>query len=174
MKKACFYVCMLAFGLFSCSDSSEGIQLESSDRQKRSNLAAGGKSEEELRAAAEKRREEERKKEEERLAKMTSMEISPKEFDFGRIPKEKPVTTKFIITNTGDKPLIIQDAKASCGCTVPKKPEQPIPPGESEELEVTFTSKPDQAGQVINKNITISANIEELSQRVIIKGKVDE
>jgi hypothetical protein len=174
MKKACFFVCIVAFGLYSCTNNTTADIEAADESQKRSNLAAGGKSDEELRAAAEKRREEERRKEEERLAKMTSMEITPKEFDFGKIPKEIPVTTKFTIKNTGDKPLIIQEAQASCGCTVPKKPEQPIPPGESEELEVTFTSKPDQAGQIINKNITISANIEELSQRVIIKGKVDE
>jgi hypothetical protein len=173
MKRTLFYLSMFVFGIYSCNSDSE-VKLETSESNKRSNLAAGGKSDEELRAAAEKRREEEHKKEEERLATMTSMEISPKEHDFGRIPKETPVSTVFTITNTGDKPLIIQDAQASCGCTVPKKPEQPIPPGESDEMEVTFTSKPNQAGQTISKNITLTANIEGGTQRVIIKGKVDE
>jgi hypothetical protein len=173
MKKTIFYLSMFAFLLTACSNEPE-VKLEPSESDQRSNLAAGGKSDEELRAAAEKRRQEEKKKEEERLAKMTTMEISPMEYDFGNIPKEVPVSTTFTITNTGDKPLIIQDAKASCGCTVPKKPEEPILPGESDEMEVTFTSKPNQAGQAISKNITITANIDGSSKRCIIKGKVDE
>lgn len=173
MKKTIFYLSMFFFVLTSCTNEPE-VKLEPSETDKRSNLAAGGKSDEELRAAAEKRREEEKREEEERLAKMTTMEISPMEFDFGNIPKEVPVTTTFTIKNTGDKPLIVQDAKASCGCTVPKKPEEPIAPGESEEMEVTFTSKPNQAGQTISKNITITANVDGASQRVIVKGKVEE
>lgn len=173
MKRTFLYLFVFAVS-FSACNSEEEVRLDNTEKEKRSNLAAGGKSDEELKAAAEKRREEERRKEEERLATMTSMEITPQEFDFGKIPKEVPVSTIFTIKNTGDKPLIIQEAQASCGCTVPKKPEQPILPGESDEMEVTFTSKPNQAGQTISKNITITANIEDITQRVVIKGKVDE
>lgn len=102
------------------------------------------------------------------------MEIMPASHDFGMIPKGQPVSKVFTIKNTGDKPLTIEDAKASCGCTVPKRPEEPIMPGETGELEVTFTSKPNQAGQQISKNVTVTANIEGAKQVVTISGKVEE
>lgn len=158
--------------LLSCNNESE-VKLNPSEEKTSSNLAAGSQSEEELREAAEKRKEESRKRAEEVAATQTTMEIIPAEFDFGNIPKEQPVSKIFELKNTGDKPLTIQDAKASCGCTVPKKPEEPILPGESGELEVTFTSKPNQAGQTISKNVTITANIPNTQQRLTIKGKVD-
>lgn len=108
------FTLMLVFG---CN---EETTISTNDGQVRSNLAAGSQSEEELKAAADKRRAEQEERERERLAKLTTMEVLPAEFNFGRIPKEKPVSKVFEIKNTGDKPLIIEDAQASCGCTVPK------------------------------------------------------
>jgi hypothetical protein len=157
--------------IFSCGEETE---ITTNEKQVRSNLAAGSQSEEELKAAAEKRRAEQEERERERLSKLTTMEVLPAEFNFGRIPKEKPVSKVFEIKNTGDKPLIIEDAQASCGCTVPKKPEEPILPGQSGELEVTFTSKPDQAGQSIRKTVTITANIPSMTQVITVSGQVDE
>ncbi|RFC55338.1 DUF1573 domain-containing protein [Brumimicrobium aurantiacum] len=100
------------------------------------------------------------------------MEVTPSVYDFGSIPKETPVSTVFKIKNTGDKPLIINDAKASCGCTVPRKPEEPILPGEVGELEVTYKSNPGQAGAPMNKSVTISGNIPGAQKIVTIKGQV--
>lgn len=170
MRKNFMLLLMVLFA-FGCSEEAE---VSSNDGIVRSNLAAGSQTEEELKAAAEKRRAEQSEKEKARLEKLTTMEVLPEEFDFGRIPKEKPMSKVFEIKNTGDKPLIIEDAQASCGCTVPKKPEEPILPGETGELEVTFTSKPDQAGQSIRKTVTITANIESMTKVISISGQVDE
>ena len=55
--------------------------------------------------------------------------------DFGSFPENAPkVTCKFKFTNTGDGPLVIHQAIASCGCTVPQYPKEPIKPGESGEI----------------------------------------
>lgn len=171
MKKVIWSVAICSV-LLSCNNDSD-VKLNPSEKKSSSNLAAGTQSEEELREAAEKRKEESRKRSEELAAKQTTMEIIPAEFDFGTIPKEQPVSKIFKLKNTGDKPLTIQDAKASCGCTVPTKPEQPILPGETGDLEVTFTSKPNQAGQAISKNVTITANVQNKQQILTIKGQVE-
>ncbi|MEX1190477.1 MAG: DUF1573 domain-containing protein [Brumimicrobium sp.] len=173
MKKIFWSLAVVTL-LFSCNDSGSDVDLEVKKGEKRSKLAAGSQSEDELRAAAEKRREEQAKKEEENKANQTTMEVTPNVHDFGEIEKESPVSTIFTVKNTGDKPLTINDAKASCGCTVPRKPEKPILPGETGELEVTFTSKPNQAGQEITKTVTITANIPNSTKVVTIKGKVKD
>lgn len=160
--------------LFSCNSNDPDVDLEIKEGEKRSKLAAGNMSEEEMKAAAEKRKIEQEKVKEERLASQTTMEVMPPVYDFGVIKKETPVSTIFTVKNTGDNPLTINDAKASCGCTVPRKPEEPILPGETGELEVTFTSKPNQAGQNITKTVTITANIPNSTKIVTIKGKVKD
>ncbi|MEZ4936981.1 MAG: DUF1573 domain-containing protein [Crocinitomicaceae bacterium] len=79
--------------------------------------------------------------------------------DFGTVPAVSENKHIFKFTNTGNVPLVIKDAKASCGCTIPKKPEKPIPPGEEGELEVIFKPKPGQEGTTVNKTVTVTANI---------------
>lgn len=173
MKRIIWSLSVLAL-LFSCNSNDPNVDLDVKEGEKRSKLAAGSKSEEELKAAAAKRQEEQKRLEEERKATQTTMEVTPSVHDFGIIDKETPVSTIFTVKNTGDNPLTINDAKASCGCTVPRKPEKPILPGETGELEVTFTSKPNQAGQNITKTVTITANIPNSTKTVTIKGKVKD
>jgi len=173
MKKIIWSLSVLVL-LFSCNSNDPDVSLNVAEGEKRSKLAAGSQSEEDLKAAAAKRREEQEKLEKERRASQTTMEVTPNVHDFGVIEKETPVTTIFTVKNTGDNPLTINDAKASCGCTVPRKPEKPILPGETGELEVTFTSKPNQAGQNITKTVTITANIPGSTKTVTIKAKVKE
>ncbi|MET0462174.1 MAG: DUF1573 domain-containing protein [Chitinophagaceae bacterium] len=60
--------------------------------------------------------------------------------NFGKIKQGTPVTYYFEIKNIGDKPLVIANASASCGCTVPEKPEQPIAPGGTGKLKVVFNA----------------------------------
>lgn len=155
-----------------CKDEGTSVDIEIKEGEKRSKLAASDENDEELIKAAAQRRLEREKEQEERLSKQTTMEILPLEYDFGTIPKGEPVSTVFKVKNTGEKPLIINDAKASCGCTVPRKPEEPILPGETGELEVTFTSKKGQEGKPISKSITVTANIPGSTKRVTIKGNV--
>lgn len=173
MKKIIWSLSVVVL-LFSCNSNEPDVDLDVKEGEKRSKLAAGSQSEEDLKAAAAKRREEQEKLEKERRASQTTMEVTPNVHDFGVIEKETPVTTIFTVKNTGDNPLTINDAKASCGCTVPRKPEKPILPGETGELEVTFTSKPNQAGQNITKTVTITANIPGSTKTVTIKAKVKE
>lgn len=60
----------------------------------------------------------------------------------------------FEFTNTGNEPLIIKDAKSSCGCTVPSFPKNPIPPGGKEKIEVQYNMNPGP----ISKTITVETN----------------
>lgn len=59
---------------------------------------------------------------------------------FGKIKQGTPVTYYFEIKNISNKPLVVANASASCGCTVPEKPEQPIEPGATAKLKVVFNA----------------------------------
>lgn len=158
------------------SCESEGVvdaDIEVKEGEKRSKLAADTENVEELKKAAEERRKKREQEQEERRANQTTMEVTPLVHDFGTVDKETPVSTVFTVKNTGDKPLTINDAQASCGCTVPRKPEEPILPGETGEVEVTFTSKPGQEGKPFSKAVTLTANIPGSTKRVTIKGNVN-
>jgi hypothetical protein len=60
--------------------------------------------------------------------------------DFGKIKQNVPVTYYFEIKNNGDKPIVVENASASCGCTVPEKPEKPIAPGATGKLKVQYNA----------------------------------
>ncbi len=98
------------------------------------------------------------------------MTFEKAEHDFGTIEQGAAQETAFKFTNTGNAPLIITDAKSSCGCTVPNPPKDPIAPGESSELLVKFNG----AGQnQITKTITVTANTEKGSELLRIKAFVN-
>ena len=78
------------------------------------------------------------------------------EYNFGTINQGEVVSHTFKFKNTGSEPLIITDAKATCGCTVPKKPNEPIAPGETGELVVEFNSAGKSGAQT--KQVTVTAN----------------
>lgn len=73
-------------------------------------------------------------------------------YSFGKIPQGKPVTTKFEFTNTGTKPLIIENAEAGCGCTTPDYPKAPILPGKTGVIKVTYNA---EAPDKFTKNVTV-------------------
>lgn len=100
----------------------------------------------------------------------TSVSFAETTHEFGTIAEGDVVEHTFTFTNTGGTPLIIQDAKTTCGCTVPKKPEAPVPPGETGEIQVRFNSQ-GKAG-VQNKAVTITANTEPATTRLFIKANV--
>ena len=60
--------------------------------------------------------------------------------DFGKIKQGTPVTYFFEIKNNSDKPIVVENASASCGCTVPEKPEKPINPGDVGKLKVQYNA----------------------------------
>lgn len=98
------------------------------------------------------------------------MTFQESEWDFGRIAQGTNVEHLFKFTNTGEAPLIISEAKGSCGCTVPQFTREPIAPGESGEMLVKFNGS-GQNQRTISVNIT--ANTERGTERVTIKAFVE-
>ena len=84
------------------------------------------------------------------------MQLIDSVYDFGTVEEGKLVEYSFKFKNTGSKPLVVQDAHASCGCTVPEKPEQPIKPGETGVIKVVFNTKGKSDHQ--EKVITVNSN----------------
>ncbi|WP_299429743.1 DUF1573 domain-containing protein [uncultured Maribacter sp.] len=99
------------------------------------------------------------------------MSFNKSEHDFGTITQGTPQETVFTFTNTGTGPLILTDAKSSCGCTIPEYPKNtPIAPGESGEMLVKFNG----SGQnQITKTITVTANTAKKSETLRIKAFVN-
>lgn len=89
--------------------------------------------------------------------------------DYGDVQYGSDGVRKFTFTNTGNDVLIVARVYSTCGCTIPKKPENPIQPGEKGEIEVKYdTKKPGP----IRKTITVYSNASEVPQSLKIKGKV--
>ena len=86
----------------------------------------------------------------------TTVQIIDSAYNFGKVTDGEKVVYSYRFKNNGTKPLVISQASASCGCTVPEKPEQPIKPGETGFLKVVFNSK----GRVgpVHKEVTVISN----------------
>jgi len=97
------------------------------------------------------------------------MTFEAKEHDFGNITQNVPVMATYKFKNTGSKPIIISKVKKTCGCTVPKWPEQPIMPGEEAVIEAEYNAKNPGA---FNKTITVVSNAAENYIYLRLKGKV--
>ena len=92
--------------------------------------------------------------------------------DYGDVPYNGNGECEFRFTNTGNEPLLVQKPKSSCGCTIPSWPKEPILPGESEVIKVTYRTN--RAG-MINKTVTVTSNAVKNSTVVLrIKGRVLE
>ena len=90
--------------------------------------------------------------------------------DYGTIKNGADGTCTFDFTNTGNQPLIISNAKGSCGCTVPSWPKEPVNPGQTATITVKYDTKRTGA---INKSVTITSNaVNEPTKVVRIKGNV--
>lgn len=100
----------------------------------------------------------------------TEVQLIDSVYDFGSVTEGEKVTFNFRFKNIGKKPLIIVATSASCGCTVPEKPEQPIPAGETGFIKVVFNSK----GKVGHneKNIHVTANTNPEFPTLLLKGEV--
>lgn len=92
--------------------------------------------------------------------------------DFGTIAEDGgSVSCEFAFTNTGEAPLLILNATASCGCTRPSFPKQPVAPGKSGKIKVTYNPK-GRPGE-FDKTVTVRTNIKERKKIVLkIKGFV--
>ena len=90
--------------------------------------------------------------------------------NFGAFSENNPkVTCKFKFTNTGNGPLVIHQAIASCGCTVPQYPKEPIKAGESGEITVTYNGAGKFPGH-FRKSITLRTNAKQEVVRLYIEG----
>ena len=92
--------------------------------------------------------------------------------NFGSIQQDSKNTKIFTFTNTGSEPLIIENAKGSCGCTVPKFPKEPIKPGATGEIEVVYSPGKQKGAQ--NKTVTITANTDPITTTLNISADVQE
>ncbi len=100
----------------------------------------------------------------------TSLTFAESEFNFGQIKAGEKVQHVYKFTNTGNEPLVISNAKGSCGCTVPSWPKEPIGVGEEGEILVEFDSKGKSGNQT--KTVTITANTDPPQTIIQIKGEV--
>lgn len=91
-------------------------------------------------------------------------------FNYGTIESGEIVQTVFTFTNTGSEPIVITNAKGSCGCTVPEWPKEPIAAGETGQFVVRFDSKNKVGAQ--SKRVTIYANTDPEISYLTIKGEV--
>lgn len=89
--------------------------------------------------------------------------------DFGKIPQGKPVTHVFTFTNVGTEPIIINEVKPSCGCSVAEFTKTPVKPGETGTISVTYNAA---AKQPFTKNFTVRSNTKTPVKTLYIKGEV--
>lgn len=105
-------------------------------------------------------------------AKTTNMVFNKKEHDFGEIQQGDKVSYTFTFKNTGNNDLSIASANASCGCTVPEYTKEPLKPGKSGKMKVSFDSSGKTGVQT--KTVTVRANTptgyETLNIKATIKG----
>jgi hypothetical protein len=100
----------------------------------------------------------------------TTVQAIDTAYDFGKVTDGEIVTFNYRFVNTGKKPLIVSNASASCGCTIPEKPEKPIESGDTGFIKVKFNSE-HRVGMA-HKTITVSSNAEPAFPELILRGEV--
>lgn len=103
-------------------------------------------------------------------ADVTTVQWLDSSQNFGKVTDGEKVVITFHFKNTGTKPLIISNVQASCGCTVPSKPEEPIAPGAEGKITAEFNSE-GRVGKA-SKNITVTANTKEGIAVLMFEGEV--
>ncbi len=102
----------------------------------------------------------------------TKINFGTNKHDFGTIKQDTENAYIFKFTNTGDKELVITNAKGSCGCTVPEYPKEPIAPGAEGEIKVVY--KPGKQKGKQTKTVTLTANTEPAQTLLTISANVEE
>jgi Protein of unknown function (DUF1573) len=145
MKKSFLIIAVLSAFIFtSCKDNA-------SEKVKEENVAA----------AADR---------DENAGKFPVMQFEQTTHDFGTIDQGTAVEHVFKFTNTGEAPLVIVDAKSSCGCTVPSYPKEAVAPGETGEMLVKFNGS---GKNQVSKTVTITANTKAGKETLQIKAFVN-
>lgn len=104
------------------------------------------------------------------LKDSTTVQIIDSIYDFKNVAEGEKVIYNYRFKNTGNKPLVIVEANASCGCTVPQKPEKPIMPGETGFIKIVFDSK-GRPGNA-HKTITVISNAKPEFTPLVLTGNV--
>ena len=99
------------------------------------------------------------------------MTFEKTEIDYGNVVQAGDGVRIFKFKNTGTEPLIIKNARGSCGCTVPKWPSEPIKPGQTASIEVKYDSN--RLGS-FSKTVTVETNEEVGKHLLTIKGNIYE
>ena len=99
------------------------------------------------------------------------MNFQQTEYDFGTVKQGEVVNHTFEFTNTGNSPLIIENASATCGCTVPDWTREPVAPGEKGQIAVQFNTTGKMGQQ--NPTVTVRANTQPEIVKVSMKGNVE-
>lgn len=102
----------------------------------------------------------------------TTIEFSETKFHFGTIKEGEKVKHSFHFKNTGSNPLLISNAIASCGCTIPSYPKEPIPPGGEGDILVEFNTK-NRAGHQA-KNVIVYSNAQQEAMSIGFEADVKE
>lgn len=100
----------------------------------------------------------------------TTIKFKTETHDFGTLQEGDPAEAEFVFTNTGKKPLIIQNVQPGCGCTTPFWSKDPVAPGKTGIIKASYGTK----GRVgsFNKNITVTSTAG--TQVIYIKGTVEK
>ncbi len=98
------------------------------------------------------------------------IEFKEESFNFGKIEEGPKVSHEFVFKNTGTEPLILSNVKASCGCTTPYWPKEPLMPNEESKILVTYSTN--KRSGAFTKTITVSSNATEASKILRITGNV--
>lgn len=105
-------------------------------------------------------------------AEIAKIEFAEESWDFGKIIMGDTVSHDFAFTNTGEIPLIISNASATCGCTVPEYPKEPVAPGESGIIKVKFDSSNKTGKQ--HKVITLTTNATPAQSEIFLTGEISD
>lgn len=110
----------------------------------------------------------------EKQEKQASIKFDKVNYDFGKFSENDPIQKcTFTFTNNGDAPLVINQAVASCGCTIPSYTKKPVKPGEKGKIEVTYDGKGKFPGH-FKKTITVRTNGVPEMTRLYIEGIMEE
>jgi len=97
------------------------------------------------------------------------IKVNTESYSFGKIKQNVPVTTYFEITNTTDKPLVVENAWGSCGCTTPEVPKEPIAPKSTTKLKVVYNAA---GAGTFNKDVFIKLAGVDQPKNIKITGEV--
>lgn len=99
------------------------------------------------------------------------MKVNTENHNFGKIKQNVPVSFYFELTNTSNKPLVVENTWGSCGCTTPEKPTEPIMPGKTAKVKVQYNAA---AVAPFTKDVFIKLAGIETPKKVLISGEVLE